>query len=216
MEVASHAQIAELADSLGRGTPGHADQVNELSSENTGHSISGQASFQRYQVAVITTRPEGEFFAGPTPGSLREPPPRIPTPACKDEDLVEECLKGNEHAWAAVVDKYKKLVYAAPMKYCMSPQDAADVFQEVWLDLYTQLGNLRKPGALRSWLIAVAVHKCFQWKRRRIQMAEQQAGEFDREPVTKRCSSPGGRSRRRSIGGGEISRPSSARVPGRD
>jgi RNA polymerase sigma factor (sigma-70 family) len=97
--------------------------------------------------------------------------------------LVEECLRGNDRAWAAVVDKYKNLVYSAPIKYRMSPQDAADVFQEVWLDLYTELGNLRKPGALGGWLISVASHKCFQWKRRRQRVAEQQAHEFDREPV---------------------------------
>lgn len=111
-------------------------------------------------------------------------------PAWNDEDLVEECLRGNEHAWAGVVDKYKNLVYSAPVKYRMSPQDAADVFQEVWLDLYTQLGNLRRPGALRGWLISVAMHKCFQWKRRRIRKAEQQPHEFDREPAAREMLFP--------------------------
>ena len=115
--------------------------------------------------------------------SLNAPSAHTPAPAWKDEDLVEECLRGNEQAWAAVVDKYKNLVYSAPIKYRMNPQDAADVFQEVWLDLYTQLGNLRKPGALGGWLISVASHKCFQWKRRRMRGAEQQAGDFDHEPA---------------------------------
>ena len=27
---------------------------------------------------------------------------------------MEECLRGNEEAWSAVVDKYKNLVYSAP------------------------------------------------------------------------------------------------------
>jgi RNA polymerase sigma factor (sigma-70 family) len=90
-----------------------------------------------------------------------------PSPAWKDEELVEECLRGNEDAWAAVVDKYKNLVYSAPLRYRMLPQDAADVFQDVWVDLYAELKNLRKPGALGGWLISVASNKCFQWKRRR-------------------------------------------------
>jgi RNA polymerase sigma factor (sigma-70 family) len=103
---------------------------------------------------------------------------------------VEECLRGNEQAWAAVVDKYKGLVYSAPVKYRMTPQDAADIFQEVWLDLYTELGNLRKPGALGGWLISVASHKCFQWKRSRVQVAEQLAGEFPREPASPEMTFP--------------------------
>ena len=103
-------------------------------------------------------------------------PFRTPTPAWRDEDLVEECLRGNQLAWAAVVDKYKNLVYSAPVKYRMSPEDAADIFQEVWVDLYSELKNLRKPHALGGWLISVASHKCYQWKRRH-------AREFEQAPL---------------------------------
>jgi len=71
--------------------------------------------------------------------ALNAPPSRTPTAAWSDEHLVEECLRGNQQAWSAVVDKYKHLVYSAPIKYRMSPQDTADVFQEVWLDLYSEL-----------------------------------------------------------------------------
>jgi len=93
--------------------------------------------------------------------SLMPSSPRIPTPAWKDEDLVEECLKGNQHAWAAVVDKYKGLVYAS-IKSRVSSQDTTDLFQQVWLDLYSELKNLRKPGAVADWLITVIWHKCFR------------------------------------------------------
>ena len=106
-----------------------------------------------------------------------------PTPAWDDEDLVAECLQGNQQAWAAVVDKYKNLVYSAPLRYRMSPQDAADIFQEVWVDLYAELKNLRKRGALGGWLISVASHKCYQWKRKKTRESEQQPNPFDHEPV---------------------------------
>lgn len=76
-------------------------------------------------------------------------------------------------AWAAVVDKYKNLVYSAPIRYRMSPEDAADIFQEVWFDLYSELKNLRRRGALGGWLISVALNKCYQWKRRRARGLEQ-------------------------------------------
>jgi RNA polymerase sigma factor (sigma-70 family) len=107
---------------------------------------------------------------------------RRPTPAWNDEDLVEGCLRGNEEAWSAVVDKYKNLVYSAPIKYRMSPQDAADIFQEVWVDLYAELKDLRKPGALGGWLISVASHKCYRWKRRRARESVQQPSAMDPEP----------------------------------
>jgi RNA polymerase sigma factor (sigma-70 family) len=82
-----------------------------------------------------------------------------------DGELVEQCLRGNESAWSALVDKYKNLVYSVPLKYRLPSDDAADVFQGVWTDLFTELPKLRNVGALRSWLVTVAAHKSQHRKR---------------------------------------------------
>lgn len=82
-----------------------------------------------------------------------------------DGDLVGACLEGNEQAWAALLDKYKRLIFSVPVKYGLSREDAADVFQAVCLDLVTELPHLRQPSALPKWLIQTAAHKCFKYKR---------------------------------------------------
>src|SRR5438270_2690458 len=91
-------------------------------------------------------------------------PPQI---AAEDERLVQECLSGDEQAWNRLIDKYKRLIYSVPVKYALSPEDAADVFQGVCVELFTNLQKLRKVESLRSWLITVATHKCFHIKKRR-------------------------------------------------
>jgi RNA polymerase sigma factor (sigma-70 family) len=106
---------------------------------------------------------------------------RTPTPAWRDEDLVAECLRGNEHAWSSVVDKYKNLVYSAPLRYRLSRQDAGDIFQEVWLELYAEMKSLRKPGALGGWLNSVALRKSYHWKRR-LHACERQPQGNHQEP----------------------------------
>lgn len=85
--------------------------------------------------------------------------------AAEDEKLVQACLAGDERAWNTLIDKYKRLIYSVPIKYGFSPDDAGDVFQNVCIDLFTNLGKVRKIESLRSWLITVATHKCFHWKR---------------------------------------------------
>ena len=87
-------------------------------------------------------------------------------PAWSDQDLVMACLRGNQQAWDAIVHKYKDLVYAEPIRHDMSPQEAADIFQQVWLETYADLANLGKPGALRARLMSITVRKCHQWARR--------------------------------------------------
>ncbi len=79
--------------------------------------------------------------------------------------LVEECLGGNEQAWNILLDRYKNLIYSIPLRYGASPQDAADIFQAVCLDLFNELPRLREPEALQGWLIRVTTNKCYHWKR---------------------------------------------------
>jgi RNA polymerase sigma factor (sigma-70 family) len=101
-----------------------------------------------------------------TPIAEPRPSQGEPDRSWPDEELLIECGQGNEQAWVALVDKYRNLVYSVPVKYRMPPEDAADVFQSVWTELFSELPRLRNAGALRSWLMTVAGHKCYQWKRR--------------------------------------------------
>jgi RNA polymerase sigma factor (sigma-70 family) len=106
-----------------------------------------------------------------------------PSPSWSDEDLVAECLSGNQQAWTALVSKYKNLVYSVPVKYRMNAEDAADVFQSVWTELYNELARLRRPGAVRSWLVTVASNQCYRWKKNQRKWGEPADPEFDIETL---------------------------------
>src|SRR6266496_4433501 len=80
--------------------------------------------------------------------------------------LVTAGLAGDERAWSVLVDRYKNLIYSIPLRYGAPPQDAADIFQAVCLDLFNELARLRDAEALQGWLIRVTTHKCYHWKRR--------------------------------------------------
>jgi RNA polymerase sigma factor (sigma-70 family) len=82
-----------------------------------------------------------------------------------DSRLVAACREGNPNAWAALIDKYKNLIFSIPIKYGFSRTDAADVFQAVCLDLLTELPRLRNPTGLPKWLMQATAHRC--WRSRR-------------------------------------------------
>jgi RNA polymerase sigma factor (sigma-70 family) len=96
------------------------------------------------------------------------------TPAVtwSDARLVKACLDGNELAWATLIAKYKNLIYSIPLRYGAPPQDAADIFQSVCLELFSELPRLRRAEALRSWIIKVTSHQSYHWKRKVRQRAE--------------------------------------------
>jgi len=101
-----------------------------------------------------------------------------PPGASTDTRLVKECLAGNEDAWSTLIDKYKALIYSIPIKYQMPPQEAADVFQAVCMELLARLPDIREPKALPAWLMQVTHHQCFRWKRQqqRVMSSDSETG----------------------------------------
>lgn len=85
--------------------------------------------------------------------------------AWNDTRLVKECLAGKDEAWSLLIDKYKALIYSIPVKYGLPPQEAADVFQATCTELLVRLPELREPRALPKWLMQVAHHESYRWKR---------------------------------------------------
>ena len=106
---------------------------------------------------------------------------RGPDATWSDERLVRACLNGDDDAWAALIDKYRRLIYSIPVRYGASPEDAADIFQLVCLGLFAHLGELRKAGALPGWSATVTAHQSFHWKRRHRRRADREVTDVDVE-----------------------------------
>ncbi|HEV2468035.1 MAG TPA: sigma-70 family RNA polymerase sigma factor [Candidatus Sulfotelmatobacter sp.] len=101
-------------------------------------------------------------------------------PVWTDPELVKECLRGDEEAWSALIDKYKRLIFSIPVKYGFSRDDATEIFQAVCVELLSELPNLRQAKALPKWIMQVAAHKCFHHKR---QMQRTEARDPDDESL---------------------------------
>jgi RNA polymerase sigma factor (sigma-70 family) len=83
-----------------------------------------------------------------------------------DALLVQSCLDGDPDAWAALIGKYKRLIYSIPIKFGAQPDDAAEIFQAVCADLVAELPRLRRREAVKPWLMRVTRHKTLLWKTR--------------------------------------------------
>ena len=94
-----------------------------------------------------------------------------------DDRLVRECLNGNQDAWSALIDKYKKLIYSIPVKWELPCEEANDIFQAVCVDLYTELRHLREAKALPKWLIQTTLHKCAKYRRHEARFTGEELSE---------------------------------------
>jgi RNA polymerase sigma factor (sigma-70 family) len=70
-----------------------------------------------------------------------------------DGELVARCRTGDQQAWAELVERFSRYVYAISVQAFRLPEsDAEDVFQEVFARAYQHLDKLRDDAAVRPWL----------------------------------------------------------------
>lgn len=107
------------------------------------------------------------------------PDRKTPGPSWSDRRLVESCLDGGDAAWNALVDKYKSLVYSIILRSSVRSEEAADLFQTVWLEAYNDLPKLRRKGALKPWLVTLATRQCYHWRQKRRRRQLHESGELE-------------------------------------
>lgn len=79
-----------------------------------------------------------------------------------DAALIERCLKCDQAAWRALVEKYKRLVYSIPRGYQLTDQACDDVFQSVFSLLFQNLVTLRDSRTVAKWLMTTTQRECWR------------------------------------------------------
>ncbi|NHC13826.1 sigma-70 family RNA polymerase sigma factor [Motilibacter sp. E257] len=77
-------------------------------------------------------------------------------------ELVRAAADGDQAAWDEIVERFTGLVWGVARSHRLSPADASDVSQTVWLRLVEHLGRLREPEALAGWIATTTRHECLR------------------------------------------------------
>jgi len=88
-----------------------------------------------------------------------------------DATRVRECLAGNPHAFAALVEAYEKPVYNVALRMLSSTEDARDIAQTVFMKAYENLANYDPKFKFYSWIYRMAINESLNILRVRGRMA---------------------------------------------
>ena len=88
-------------------------------------------------------------------------------PLLSDAELVAACLAGDRASWDTLLDRYHGFIFALILRMGVSTPDAEDLFQNVCLRLYQNLGTLRDVDRLTNWLAVTIRHEVWTFRRRR-------------------------------------------------
>jgi RNA polymerase sigma factor (sigma-70 family) len=73
-----------------------------------------------------------------------------------DAELVLACRRRDDTAWELLIERYKRLVYAIPRRAGLNEDQAAEVFQRVFIRLLNNVDQIEHPERVSAWLVTTA------------------------------------------------------------
>jgi len=88
-----------------------------------------------------------------------------------ERELVASCRTGDPIAFARLVEGHEGMVFNLAARLLGDAEEARDVAQEVFLQVYRMLGRFEGRSSLKTWIYRIAVNQCHNrrrfWHRRR-------------------------------------------------
>jgi len=85
----------------------------------------------------------------------------------EEQLLVARTLRGDQSAFAQLIEQYQTPVYNLAYRMLGNAQDAEDAAQETFLRAYAQLKRYARDKKFATWLLSIAAHHCIDRLRRR-------------------------------------------------
>ena len=112
-----------------------------------------------------------------------------------DAEIVRAVLCGDREAFAILVARYERAVWATAWRVLRDEHAAADAGQEAFLQAFHRLGDLRRPEQFGVWLLRIARRESVRLARRRARDPRRSIDESGTDPPEDREGTDGSASR---------------------
>jgi len=83
-----------------------------------------------------------------------------------EHELISAAARGDESAFAQLLEQYQDRVYHLALHICRDPEDARDVAQEAFLSAWRGLPNFRAEAGFSTWLYRLTSNAAIDHLRR--------------------------------------------------
>ncbi|TLX78321.1 RNA polymerase sigma factor [Labilibacter sediminis] len=114
----------------------------------------------------------------------------------EEQNVVNQILNGNIHAFELIVNDFKERVINICFSYTNDLTDAEDISQEVFIEVYKSLHQFKKQASLATWIYRIASNKSIDHirKRKRLKRGSELTGYLEDQKnidwVTQNQSTP--------------------------
>jgi len=102
-----------------------------------------------------------------------------------DRRLIAECLHGNRDAFGQLITRYQSRLYNAALRLVDTPDDAADVVQDAFLNAFQSLRSFKGDSEFFTWMYRIAFNVAVSQKRRKKPTSSLNAMELGRNGLSR-------------------------------
>lgn len=92
---------------------------------------------------------------------------RLITTILQENQLIEKLQAADEVAFRYLVEHFQNKIYNTVLAIVQDANDAEDLTQEVFVEVYESIGGFRAEAKLSTWLYRIATQKALESHRRR-------------------------------------------------
>ena len=82
------------------------------------------------------------------------------------EPLIDACLRGDQRAWDAIVQRYRRKIFNVAYTFVGRHEEAEDLTQEIFLRVFRALDTFDRRANFTTWIISVSRNLCIDHFRR--------------------------------------------------
>jgi len=83
----------------------------------------------------------------------------------EEKSLIEKLKNGEPSAFELMFGQYRDKVYNTALGLLQNKEDAKDISQEVFVEVFRSIHNFRMQSALSTWIYRITVQKSLEWIR---------------------------------------------------
>ena len=80
-------------------------------------------------------------------------------------NVVKRCQDGDSQAMELVYMGYKSSLFNLAYRFARDYASSKDLLQDIFINIFTHIDNLRSPEAFNSWLYRIAINTCINFVR---------------------------------------------------
>jgi RNA polymerase sigma factor (sigma-70 family) len=84
-----------------------------------------------------------------------------------EEQIISRILKGEQSAFAVLVEKYQNYVFTLVLRYTENREDAEEIAQDVFVKVYRSLADFRGDSKFSTWLFTITRTTCLSFLRKK-------------------------------------------------